>query len=92
MEMDTAGSRKELNSRKNRLHRVLDIVIAAAIGAAAAAALFLVMYPLRVADDGMSPMLSEGDIVLINRLSKYKSKPVRGDAAAYLAAVPRRMV
>ena len=37
MEMDTAGSRKELNSRKNRLHRVLDIVIAAAIGAAAAA-------------------------------------------------------
>ena len=86
MEMDTAGSRKELNSRKNRLHRVLDIVIAAAIGAAAAAALFLVMYPLRVADDGMSPMLSEGDIVLINRLSKYKSKPVRGDAAAFLAA------
>ena len=45
MEMDTAGSRKELNSRKNRLHRVLDIVIAAAIGAAAAAAASLAARP-----------------------------------------------
>ena len=81
--MDKASSRKELNSRRNRLHRALDIFIAAVIGMAAAAALFLVLYPLRVADDGMSPMLSEGDIVLVNRLSRYISKPARGDAAAY---------
>ncbi len=84
MEMETANSRRELNIRKNRLHRALDIVITVIIGAAAAAALFLTLYPLRVADDGMSPMLREGDIVVINRLSKYKSKPVRGDAAAFL--------
>ncbi len=86
MEMETANSRRELNSRRNRWHRALDIIIAVVIGAAAATALFLALYPLRVADDGMSPMLREGDIVLINRLSKYISEPARGDAAAFADA------
>lgn len=60
------------------------IAAAVLICAAAVSLIFTVIFkPLRVFDEGMSPMLEPNDVILVSRLSKYITRPVRGDAVAF---------
>ena len=38
---------------------------------------------VEVSDDGMAPMIREGDVILFDRLSKYLISPKRGDILCY---------
>lgn len=57
-------------------------IIAAA--AVSVAVFTLWLTGVRIADEGMRPTLSAGDVVLFDRLSKFASLPARGDAYAYV--------
>ena len=41
------------------------------------------LQSIQIVDNGMAPVLRQGDIVLFDKLAKYASTPARGDAYAF---------
>lgn len=67
-----------------RMRRVLIRMLEVLLVAAALAALFFGWFrPVRITGDSMAPALSDGEIVLCDRLARYWKLPTRGDMIAF---------
>ena len=76
--------RTDGKSGEYRKLRTFTWLYAAAVAVVVAALVFSVLFQaVQVADDGMSPVLQRGDIVLFGRLAKHLRMPERGDAYAF---------
>lgn len=77
-------TRTETNRRQYKKLSVLNWIYCLAVSAAAVVIVFTLWFTgIKVADDGMSPALYQGDIILFNKLSKHISSPERGDIYAF---------
>ncbi|MDR0840030.1 MAG: signal peptidase I [Christensenellaceae bacterium] len=77
-------SRAEQNGREYRKLRLMTLGYSIGISLAVVLLIFTVwLQSIRVSDDGMAPVLRQGDIVLFDRLAKHISLPARGDAYAF---------
>lgn len=80
------GNRRIRRSRKKRRRSGEIVVWAAEIAAVCLLALLLVLFfgqRVSIAGDSMSPVLKNGDVLLVNRLIYDAQKPKRGDIIAF---------
>lgn len=77
-------TRVQANRQQYKKLSALNWMFCILAAAAAVALVFTVWFTgIMVMDDGMSPSLMEGDVILFNRLSKHMAHPERGDVYAF---------
>ena len=79
-------TRTEANRRQYKKLSMLNWLFCIAAAAAIVTLVFTVWFTgIKIADDGMSPALYKGDVILFDKLAKHISHPQRGDAYAFSA-------
>ena len=77
-------TRVEANRHQYKKLSALNWLFCILSAAAAVALIFTLWFTgIKVADDGMSPALYKGDVILFDKLSKHISHPQRGEAYAF---------
>ena len=77
-------TRTEANRHQYKKLSALDWLFCIAAAAAVIILIFTLWFTgIMVSDDGMSPALYKGDIILFDKLAKHISTPERGDAYAF---------
>ncbi len=77
-------TRAEVNRRQYKKLSALNWLFCIVVAAAVVGLVFTVWFTgIKIADDGMSPALYKGDVILFDRLAKHISHPRRGDAYAF---------
>ena len=82
MKLSRTGSNQKIYQRLAVMNW---LAIAGVVLAALVLIFTLWLTGVRVGDTGMAPMLQQGDVLLLDRLSKYVRAPRRGDIVAYRA-------
>ena len=84
--METRKKRRRTEGReaRYRANRRLGALVTLALALLVIGLFFgLWLTPVRIAGDSMAPALSEGEIVLVDRLAKYWKIPKRGDMVMF---------
>lgn len=77
-------TRVEANRHQYKKLSALNWLFCILCAAAVVALIFTLWFTgIKVADDGMSPALYKGDVILFDKLSKHISHPQRGEAYAF---------
>lgn len=77
-------TRVEANRHQYKKLSALNWLFCILCAAAVVALIFTLWFTgIKIADDGMSPALYKGDVILFDKLSKHISHPQRGEAYAF---------
>jgi len=77
-------TRAEANRHQYKKLSALNWLFCVLSAAAVVVLVFTLWFTgIKVADDGMSPALYKGDVILFDKLSKHISQPSRGEAYAF---------
>lgn len=98
MQAQVLPKRLERNRKEYKRNRIISWLYAMLGAAAITALLFGVMLAgVRISGESMTPTLSQGDIVLVNKLAFYMRSVQRGDMVAFMhpqtgAKIIRRVI
>ncbi|MBQ3552171.1 MAG: signal peptidase I [Clostridia bacterium] len=82
--MNAPKERTEKNASRHAKIAALDILMRIAIALFVVFLVFTTIFvPISVVGEGMSPMLQNGEIVLMSTISKHIATPKRGEAVVY---------
>ena len=77
-------TRAEANRHLYKKYSALNWLFCILAAAAAVTLVFTLWFTgIKIADNGMSPALYQGDVILFDKLSKHISQPHRGEAYAF---------
>ena len=77
-------TRTETNRQQYKKYSALNWLFCIAVAAAAVTLIFTLWFTgIKISDDGMSPSLYKGDVILFDKLSKHLSRPNRGETYAF---------